>query len=55
MVKITQTTFDRVAGLESLASLSLRLYYTYKVWCGGIDEGWIECGKAQKWFTDYIC
>jgi len=48
MVKITWTTFNRVVGLESLASLSLRLYYTHKVWYGGIDEGWIECDKAQK-------
>jgi len=39
MVKITQTTFDRVAGLESLASPSLRLYHTHKIWYGGIDEG----------------
>jgi len=45
-VKITWMTFGRVAGLESLTSPSLRLYHTHKVWCGGTDEGWIECGKA---------
>ena len=48
MVKITQTTLSRVVGLESLASPLLRLYHTHKVWCGDIDERWIECGKAQK-------
>jgi len=54
MVKITQMTFSRVAGLESLASSLLSLYHIHKVWCGGTDKGWIECGKAQEWFTDYI-
>jgi len=48
MVKITQMTFSRVAGLESLASLLLRLYHTQKVWCGGINKRWVECGKAQE-------
>jgi len=24
-----------------------------QVWCGGADEGLIECGKAYEWFTDY--
>jgi len=55
MVKITQTTFSRVAGLKSLASPLFRLYHIYKVWCEGINEGWIKCGKAQEWFTNYIC
>ena len=55
MVKITQIIFSKVAGLESLANPLLSLYHTHKVWCGGTDEGWVECGKAQKWFTDYIC
>jgi len=26
----------------------------HKVWCEGADEGLIECGKAQEWFTDYF-
>jgi len=34
MVKITWMTFGRIAGLESLASPLLRLYYIYKVWYG---------------------
>jgi len=54
MVKITWMIFGRVAGLESLASPPLRLYHIHKIWCGGINEGWIECSKAQEWFTDYI-
>jgi len=29
------------------------LYHTHKVWCGGADEGLIECGKVHEWFTDY--
>jgi len=51
---VTWTTFYRVAGLKSLANHRLRLYYTRKVWYGGADEGLIECGKAQEWFTDYF-
>jgi len=51
---VTQTIFYRVAGLKSLANHRLRSYHTYKVWCGGADEGLIECGKAQEWFTDYF-
>jgi len=45
---VAWTTFYRVAGLKSLANHQLRLYHTHKVWCGGVDEGLIECGKAQK-------
>ena len=41
-------TFYRVADLKSLANHQLRLYHTHKVWCGGVDEGLIECGKAQE-------
>jgi len=44
----TWIIFSRVVGLESLASHLLRLYYTHKVWCGGTDEGLVECGKTQK-------
>jgi len=44
----------QVAGLKSLANHRLRSYHTHKVWCGGADEGLIECGKAQEWFTDYF-
>jgi len=51
---VAQTTFYRVAGLKSLANHQLRSYHTHKVWCGGVDEGLIECGKAQEWFTDYF-
>jgi len=51
---VARTTFYRVAGLKSLANHRLRLYHTHKVWCGGADEGLIECGKAQEWFTDYF-
>jgi len=40
--------------LKSLANHQLRSYHTHKVWCGGVDEGLIECGKAQEWFTDYF-
>ena len=50
---IAQTTFYEVAGLKSLANYQLRLYHTYKVWCGGMDKGLIKCGKAHEWFTDY--
>ena len=51
---VTQTTFYGVVGLKSLANHRLRLYHTHKVWCGGVDEGLIEYGKAQEWFTDYF-
>jgi len=51
---VTRTTFYRVAGLKSLANHRLRSYHTHKVWCGGADEGLIEYGKAQEWFTDYF-
>jgi len=51
---VTRTTFYRVAGLKSLANHWLRSYHTHKVWCGGADEGLIECGKTQEWFTDYF-
>jgi len=45
---VAQTTFYRVAGLKSLANHELRLYHIHKVWCGGVNEGLIECGKAHK-------
>jgi len=51
---VAQTTFYGVAGLKSLANHRLRLYHTHKVWCGGADEGLIECGKVQEWFTNYF-
>ena len=51
---VARTTFYRVVGLKSLANHQLRSYHTHKVWCGGADEGLIECGKAQEWFTDYF-
>jgi len=51
---VARTTFYKVAGLKSLANHWLRLYHTHKVWCGGVDEGLIECGKTQEWFTDYF-
>jgi len=50
---VTWATFYGVAGLKSLANHRLRLYHTHKVWCGGMDEGLIECSKAHEWFTDY--
>ena len=50
---VTRATFYGVVGLKSLANHRLRLYHTHKVWCGGADEGLIECGKAYEWFTDY--
>ena len=37
-----------------MANHRLRSYHTHKVWCGGADEGLIECGKVQEWFTDYF-
>jgi len=52
-IVVAWTTFYGVAGLKSLANHQLRSYHTHKVWCGGADEGLIECGKAHKWFTDY--
>jgi len=45
--------FYGIAGLKSLANHRLRSYHTHKTWCGGADEGLIECGKAYEWFTDY--
>jgi len=51
---VARTTFYGAAGLKSLANHRLRSYHTHKVWCGGADEGLIECGKAYKWFTDYF-
>jgi len=50
---VTWTTFYGVADLKSLANHQLRSYHTHKVWCGGMDKGLIECGKAHEWFTDY--
>ena len=51
---VTWTTFYRVAGLKSLANHRLRSYHTHKIWCGGMDEGLIECSKVHEWFTDYF-
>ena len=51
---VTRTIFYGVAGLKSLVNHRLRLYHTHKVWCGSADEGLIEYGKAQEWFTDYF-
>ena len=51
---VARTTFYRAADLKSLANHQLRLYHIHKVWCGGMDKGLIECGKAQEWFTDYF-
>jgi len=45
---VAQATFYGVAGLKSLANHRLRLYHTHKVWCGGVDEGLIECDKTHK-------
>jgi len=50
---VARATFYGVAGLKSLANHRLRSYHTHKAWCGGADEGLIECGKAHEWFTDY--
>jgi len=50
---VAQTTFYGVAGLKSLANHQLRSYHTHKIWCGSVDEGLIEYGKAHEWFTDY--
>jgi len=50
---VAGATFYGIAGLKSLANHRLRSYHTHKVWCGGADEGLIECGKAHEWFTDY--
>ena len=49
---VARTIFYGVAGLKSLVNHRLRSYHTHKVWCGGVDEGLIEYGKAQEWFTD---
>jgi len=51
---VTQTIFYRVAGLKSLTNHQLKSYHTHKVWYRDADEGLIECGKAQEWFTDYF-
>ena len=51
---VARATFYGIAGLKSLANHRLRSYHTHKVWCRGVDEGLIECGKAQEWFTDYF-
>jgi len=48
-----QTTFYGVTGLKSLANHQLRSYHTHKVWCGSVNEGLIEYGKAYEWFTNY--
>jgi len=45
---VAWTTFYEVVGLKSLANHQLRLYHTHKVWCGGVDEGLIEYGKAYE-------
>ena len=50
---VAWATFYGIAGLKSLANHRLRSYHTHKVWCGGADEGLIECGKVHEWFTDY--
>jgi len=50
---VAQATFYEVAGLKSLANHQLRSYHIHKVWCGGADEGLIECNKAHEWFTNY--
>ena len=47
-VAVAQATFYGVVGLKSLVNHRLRLYHTHKVWCGGADEGLIECGKAHE-------
>jgi len=51
---VAQAIFYGVADMKSLANHWLRLYHTHKVWCGGADEGLIECGKAYEWFTNYF-
>jgi len=45
---VAWTTFYGVVGLKSLANHQLRSYHTYKVWCGSMDEGLIEFGKAHE-------
>jgi len=47
-VAVARTTFYGVVGLKSLANHRLISYHTHKVWCGGVDEGLIECGKAYE-------
>ena len=49
---VARATFYGIAGLKSLANHRLRSYHTHKVWCGGMDEGLIECSKVHEWFTD---
>jgi len=53
-IAVAWAAFYGVAGLKSLANHQLRSYYTHKVWCGGVNEDLIECGKAYEWFTDYF-
>jgi len=45
---VAWATFYGIAGLKSLANHRLRLYHTHKVWCGGVDESLIKCGKAHE-------
>jgi len=45
---VAWATFYGIAGLKSLANHRLRLYHTHKVWCGGMDESLIKCGKAHE-------
>jgi len=47
-IVVAWTTFYRVVDLKSLSNHQLRSYHTYKVWCGGMDEGLIECSKAYE-------
>ena len=52
---VTQTTFGKVAGWKNLASHWLRLYHTYNIQVGGVDEDLVESGKPMGWFIDYSC
>ena len=45
---VARTTFYGVVGLKILANHRLRSYHTHKVWCRGVDEGLIKCGKAHE-------